>query len=68
MKTQFITDAKGRKISVIMPLRDYNKIVEELEELADLRSYDEAKASNEESVPFDLAIQEIEAKRHGLRT
>jgi hypothetical protein len=67
MKTQFITDDKGRKVSVIMPLRDYNKIMEELEELADLRSYDEAKASNEESVPFDLAIEEIENKRYGLR-
>jgi hypothetical protein len=67
MKTQFITDAKGRKVSVIMPIRDYNKILEKLEELADLRSYDEAKASNEESVPFDLALEEIEAKRYGIR-
>jgi PHD/YefM family antitoxin component YafN of YafNO toxin-antitoxin module len=67
MKTQYITDTKGRKVSVILPLRDYNKMIEELEELADIRAYDEAKASDEESIPFELAIKEIEAKRHDLR-
>jgi hypothetical protein len=67
MRTQFITDTKGRKISVILPMRDYNKMIEELEELADVRAYDEAKASGEESIPFKQAIKEIEAKRHDLR-
>jgi hypothetical protein len=66
MKTQFITDVNGRKKSVIMPIRDYKKILEELEELADLRAYDEAKNSHEESIPFEIAIEEIEAKRNGL--
>jgi hypothetical protein len=61
MKTQFITDVIGRKKSVVIPMRDYKKILEELEELADLRAYDEAKASREESIPFDTAIKEIEA-------
>ncbi len=67
MRTQFITDTKGRKISVILPMRDYNKMIEELEELADIRAYDEAKANGEESIPFEQAIKEIEAKRDDLR-
>jgi hypothetical protein len=66
MKTQFITDVIGRKKSVVIPIRDYKKILDELEELADLRAYDEAKASHEESIPFDTAIKEIEAKRYGI--
>ena len=67
MRTQFITNNKGRKVSVILPMRYYNKMIEELEELADVRAYDEAKASGEESIPFEQAIREIEAKRHDLR-
>lgn len=30
-------------------MREYNKMIEELEELVDVRAYDEAKASGEES-------------------
>ena len=67
MRTQYITDTKGRKVSVILPMRDYNKMIEELEELADIRAYDEAKANGEESIPFEQAIREIEAKRDDLR-
>ena len=66
MKTQYITDTKGRKVSVILPLKEYNKMIEELEELADIRAYDEAKALGEESIPYEVAIKEIEAKRHDL--
>ena len=66
MRTQYITDAKGRKVSVILPMRDFNKMIVELEELADIRAYNEAKASGEESIPFEQAIKEIEAIRHDL--
>lgn len=66
MRTQYITDTKGRKVSVILPMRDFNKMIEELEELADIRAYDEAKANGEESIPLEQAIKEIEAKRHDL--
>jgi len=68
MRTQYITDTKGRKVSVILPIRDYNKMIEELEELEDIRAYDEAKASGEEAIPFEKAFKEIEAKRHDLRS
>lgn len=33
---------------------------EKLEELEDIRAYDEAKASNEEAIPPRQAIEEIE--------
>lgn len=33
--------------------------LEALEELEDVRAYDEAKASDDEVVPFEEAIQEI---------
>jgi len=65
MKTQFITDVDGRKVSVVLPLRDYEKMIEELEELADIKAYDRAKARKSEPIPFDQAIKEIEYMRNG---
>jgi hypothetical protein len=60
---QYITDYSGRKISVILPLRDFRAIMEELEEMEDIKLYDEAKKSNEPSIPIDKAFEMIEAKR-----
>ena len=36
--------------------------LEELEELESIYAYDEAKASNDEAIPFEQAISEIEQK------
>jgi len=60
---QYITDNHGKKISVVLPLKDFKAIMEELEELEDIRRYDQAKKSNELSLPIDQAFQKIEAKR-----
>lgn len=60
---QFITDNTGKKISVVLPLKDFNAIMEELEELEDIKLYDEAKKANEPSLPIDDAFKMIEAKR-----
>ncbi|NEO83113.1 MAG: hypothetical protein F6J87_02465 [Spirulina sp. SIO3F2] len=37
-----------------------NRLLEELEELADIRAYDAAKQSDDEAIPFEQAIREIE--------
>ena len=60
---QYITDNNGKKISVVLPMKDFKAIMEELEELEDIKLYDEAKKSNEPSVPIDEAFKIIEAKR-----
>jgi len=61
----YITDKTGKKISVVLPMKDFEAIMEELEELEDIRLYDEAKKSNEPSIPIDDAFKMIEAKRKG---
>jgi hypothetical protein len=63
IKPQYITDNAGKKISVVLPIKDFKAILEELEELEDIKLYDEAKKSNEPSVPLDEAFEMIEAKR-----
>ena len=60
---QFITDDSGNKISVVISVLEFRNIIEELEELEDIRLYDDAKKSNEPSIPIDDAFKMIDAKR-----
>jgi PHD/YefM family antitoxin component YafN of YafNO toxin-antitoxin module len=60
---QYITDNAGRKISVILPMKEFKTLMEELEDLEDLRLYDAAKKSNEPSIPIEEAFKMIEEKR-----
>ena len=43
VEPRYITDSKGKKIYVVLPIEDFNAIMEELVELEDLKLYDEAK-------------------------
>ncbi len=64
MKTQFVTDDHGKKLAVILPIKDYEKIMEDLEDLEDVRLYDEVKKNdNGERIPMEEAFKMIEAKR-----
>ncbi len=60
---QFITDKKGTKISVVLPMKEFNTIMENLEELEDIRLYDEAKQVNEPSIPIEKAFKMLDEKR-----
>lgn len=60
---QYITDNAGKKISVVLPMKDFKAIMEELEDLEDIKLYDEARKSRESSIPIDDAFKMIEAKR-----
>jgi len=61
--TQFLTNEKGERTAVVISIEEYEKLLEELEELEDIRAYDEAKASGETPVPFDEAVARIERNR-----
>lgn len=60
MKTQFITDDSGQKLAVILPIKEYNKLMDELEDAEDVKLYDRAKALNEPSIPIDEAFKMID--------
>ncbi|MFA9212290.1 MAG: hypothetical protein ACEQSR_00385 [Candidatus Methylacidiphilales bacterium] len=40
---QYIKDSKGKKSLVILPINEFDDLMEELEELEDIKLYDEAK-------------------------
>lgn len=63
MSLQYITNGRGEKTAVIMPIGDFEKMREQLEELDDLRLYDQAKARNESFV----TLGEYRSKRHESR-
>ena len=63
MKPQYITDTDGKKLSVILSLEDYVQLIEALEDLEDIRLYDEAKADKTPSLSIDEAFQLIESQR-----
>jgi hypothetical protein len=64
MKTQFITDSLGQKMAVILPIKDYQKLLDSLEDLADIRLYDQAKKEDDGSrVSFDSYLSSRKIKR-----
>ena len=60
---QYIVYEKGHRTGVIVSIDDYIKIIKDMEELESIRAYDTAKASEDEAIPFDRALKEIEADR-----
>lgn len=63
VSTRYLTDAEGKRVAVVLDLDEYSHILEELEELDDLRAFDEAVASNETPMDFEEAVAEIERTR-----
>jgi hypothetical protein len=60
---QFLVDASGQKVAVVISIADYQEMLEELEDREAIREFEEAKASGETSTPLDEAIARIERKR-----
>lgn len=60
---KYVVDEKGKAVSVLLDIKAYRRMLEELEELEAIRAYDAAKASCDETVPFEQAVQEIEKSR-----
>ncbi len=61
--TRFLTNEKGERLAVVIEIEEYEKLLEELEDLQDIRAFDEAKASGETPIPLDQALDEIRRNR-----
>lgn len=62
-KHQFVIDDNGKKTAVMLTIEEYEKLIEEAEELEAICAYDAAKAANDQAVPLEQAINEIERGR-----
>ncbi len=70
---QYITDAEGKRIAVIVPIEVYERLLDAYEDMADLaaiREYEAAKAARQltpeetELVPWEQVKADYDA-RHG---
>ena len=63
MDARYIVDENGKRVSVILPVEEYERLIEELEELEDARSADEVrdavKRGDDEFIPYEQAREEI---------
>lgn len=60
---KYITDQEGNKISVVISVKEFESMMEMLDELEDVRIYDKAKLSDDPSIPIDEAFELIESLR-----
>jgi len=56
---EYVKNQNGDAKAVLLSIAEWEKVMSELEELDDIRAYDQAKAVSDESVPFDQAVREI---------
>lgn len=56
---QYVVDEEQHPKAVLLPLEEWERVVEELEELDDIRAYDAAKADSQDAIPFEQAVREI---------
>ena len=60
---QYVVDKNGNRVSVVLDVEEYQKLLQDLEELDSIRAYDRAKASGDQVIPFEQAATEIETNR-----
>lgn len=64
MNGHYVVDENGKRVGVLLDIKEYERMIEELEELEDARAAAEVRAAiergEEELIPFDQAMQEIE--------
>lgn len=63
VRERYITDSEGNRLGVVLSLEEYQHLLDELEELNEIRAYDAAKQSNDEAISFEQATTEIESQR-----
>lgn len=63
-KKQYITDDEGNKVAVILPIKKYKKMLEDLEMKEDVAFYDKAKAEDDgERIDFDDYVKSRKSKK-----
>jgi PHD/YefM family antitoxin component YafN of YafNO toxin-antitoxin module len=58
---RYLVDENGNRIAVVLPVKEYEQLLEALEELEDIRAFDEAIASGDEHVPLDEVVAKFES-------
>ena len=57
LKKGYLTDEKGRKTAVVLPIREYEELLEDLEDLARI-----AERKDEPTEPLEAVAERLEMK------
>lgn len=60
---EYLVDEQGNRKAVVLSMSEWEQILDALEDLDDIRAYDEAKGHPSEPVLFEQAISEIRKGR-----
>lgn len=60
---QYLSNSAGEKTAVIIPIEEYQKMQEELDEFYCIKEYESAKEENLTFRSFDEAVVDIEKER-----
>ena len=60
MHPEYVVDEQQHRRAVLLPMAEWEKVIDELEELDDIRAYDAAKEQAPEKLPFEQAVREIQ--------
>jgi PHD/YefM family antitoxin component YafN of YafNO toxin-antitoxin module len=67
MEARYIVDENGKRTGVILSVEEYERMIEELEELDDISAAEEARREIEsgadELIPWEQAKREMEEER-----
>ncbi len=55
---KYVVDEKGRRTAVLLPIREYEELIEAAEQVDDIRHLEEGKAAGGDSIP----LEEVEAR------
>ena len=71
MEARYVVDENGKRVSVILPIEEYERLIEALEDVDDARAVDEVRAAiargEDEFIPYEQARKELARKRSAGR-
>lgn len=62
-RERYIVDADGKRVAVILDIEDYERMVEAMEDLADIAAVREALKEGGDSIPMEQAFAELYRER-----
>ena len=57
MEPMVVTNEKGKKVGVLVPIKEYEKMIKALEDAADERAYNKAMRRKEDTIPLRDTIK-----------
>ena len=71
MSARYVVDENGKRVSIILPIEEYERLIEELEDAEDARAADEVRAAiargEDEFIPYEQTRKELARKRAAKR-